>query len=247
MARECKLSGLIRNFMSVATTSATVPTEVLALPSPSEPDLQASSWTFNLKKKDAVQNSDVIAGKLSINNVEAKVLIDSRATRPLISESFAGRINCDKKDMNEVMNIVISNQEKVPVSQFCPECEIDVSGHKFPVDLILFKIGEFNIILGLDWLGKNIAQIDCKSKRVYLRSKNGMKVVFKGQKKEQLFLTAVQASKLLRKGAEPVLKAPYKMAPAEMKELASQLQELLNKYKAQYVAMGSTSSVCKEK
>ncbi|XP_074339169.1 uncharacterized protein LOC141714008 [Apium graveolens] len=150
--------------MSVATTSATVPTEVLALPSPSESVPQASARTFNLKMKDTVQNLDVIAGKLSINNVEAKVLTNSGATRSFISESFAGRINCDKKDMNEVMSIVISNQEKVPVIQFCPECEIDISGHKFPVDLILFKLGEFNIILGMDWLRKNSAQIDCSLK-----------------------------------------------------------------------------------
>ncbi|XP_074360749.1 uncharacterized protein LOC141700996 [Apium graveolens] len=166
MARECKSSGPIQNLMSVATISASVPTEVLALPSPSEPVPQASTRTFNLKMKDIVQNLDVIAGKLSINNVEAKVLIDSGATRSFIFESFAGRINCDKKDMNEVMSIVISNQEKVHVSQLCPECEIDISGHKL---------------------------------------KNGMKVVFKGQKQEQLFLTAVQASKLLRKDCEAFL------------------------------------------
>ena len=33
----------------------------------------------------------------------------------------------------------------------------------------------------------------------------------------------------LAPGTEPVSKAPYRMAPAEMKELASQLQELLDK------------------
>ncbi|KAL8146992.1 hypothetical protein AgCh_004637 [Apium graveolens] len=112
--------------------------------------------------------------------------------------------------------------------------------------------------------------------------KSGEKVVFKGQRQEQLFLTIVQAKKLLRKGCEsflayvvdsekgnpsiedipvvnefpdvfpdelpglppdrqiefeinhapgtePVSKAPCRMAPAEMKELASQLQELLDK------------------
>ena len=38
----------------------------------------------------------------------------------------------------------------------------------------------------------------------------------------------------LAPGTEPVSKAPYRMAPVEMKELASQLQELLEKrsYKA---------------
>ncbi|KAL8124179.1 hypothetical protein AgCh_011985 [Apium graveolens] len=103
------------------------------------------------------------------------------------------------------VNVVIANQEKIPVSQLCPKCDIDISGYKFSADLILFKLGEFNIILGMDWLGKNNAQINCKSKKVYLKTKSGEKVVFKGQRQEQLFLTIVQAKKLLRKGRESFL------------------------------------------
>ncbi|KAL8119334.1 hypothetical protein AgCh_016744 [Apium graveolens] len=184
--------------------------------------------------------------------------------------------------MSEVVNVVIANQEKIPVNQFCPKCEIDISGYKFSADLLLFKLGEFDIILGMDWLGENNTQINCKTKKVYLKTKSGEKVVFKGQRQEQLFLTIVQDKKLIRKGCEsflayvvdsekgspsiedipvvnefpdvfpdelpglppdqkiefeinlapgkePVSKAPYRMAPAEMKELASQLQELLDK------------------
>ncbi|XP_074365306.1 uncharacterized protein LOC141706442 [Apium graveolens] len=242
MARECKSPGPIRSMMSVSMTSSTVPAEVLTLPPPSEPVPQASSRNFNLKMKDVVHNSEVIVGKLSVNNVEAKVLIDLGATRSFISENFAGRLNCDKKNMSEIMNI----------------------------------LGEFDIILGMDWLRKNNAQID-SSKRVYSRTRNRNKVMFKGQKQGQMFLSADQQNKLLGKGyeaflayvvntkkevprkeknmlvkelpnvfpeelpgvpldrqiefeinlalgAEPVLKAPYKMEPTEMKELASELQ-----------------------
>ncbi|XP_074355745.1 uncharacterized protein LOC141695396 [Apium graveolens] len=110
-----------------------------------------------------------------------------------------------ESDMSEAMSIVIANQEKIPVSQFCPQCEIDISGHKFSVDLILFMLGEFDIILGMDWLRKNNAQIYCRSKKVYLRAKNESKVIFKGQKQAQLFLTAIQANKLLTKGCEAYL------------------------------------------
>lgn len=115
-----------------------------------------------------------------MNNVEAKVLFDSGSTRSFISESFVNRLKCDKKTLNKVTDVVIANQEKVPVSQYHHKCEIDVSGHKFSADLILFKLGEFDIILGMDWLGENSAQIDCKSKKVYLRAKNGERVLFKG-------------------------------------------------------------------
>ncbi|KAL8105263.1 hypothetical protein AgCh_029162 [Apium graveolens] len=282
IARECKATGPVKALMNVVSTSANVPAEVLALPPPHTTTPQATARTFDLKMKDVVQNSEVIAGTLLLNNVKAKVLIDSGATRSFILETFVDKLQCDKMIMSEVVNVIIANQEKIPVNQLCPKCEIDISGHKFSADLILFKLGEFDIILGMDWLGKNNAQIDCKTKKVYLKTKSGEKVVFKGQRQEQLFLTIIQAKKLLRKGCEsflayvvdseksnpgiedvpivnefpdvfpeelpglppdrkiefeinlapgtePVSKAPYRMAPAEMKELASQLQELLDK------------------
>ncbi|KAL8148086.1 hypothetical protein AgCh_005431 [Apium graveolens] len=205
IAKECRSTRLIKNMINIENISIVVPPEMLVLPPPPTMTPQASERTFNLKMKDVVQNSEVIADKLSINNVEAKVLIDSGATRSFISKTFANKLNCDKKNMSEAMDIVISNQEKIHVSQFFPQYEIDISGHKFLVFLILFKSGEFDIILGIDWLGKNNAQIDCRSKKVYFLAKNGNKVIFKGQKEEQLFLTTIQARKLLRKGCEAYL------------------------------------------
>ncbi|KAL8098310.1 hypothetical protein AgCh_031179 [Apium graveolens] len=104
IARECKSTGPVKALMNVASTSASVPAE------------------------DDVQNSEVIAGTLLLNNVEAKVLIDSGATRSFISENFVDKLQRDKMVMKEVVNMVIVNQEKIPVSQLCPKCEIDISG-----------------------------------------------------------------------------------------------------------------------
>ena len=49
----------------------------------------------------------------------------------------------------------------------------------------------------------------------------------------------------LAPGTEPVSKAPYRMAPVEMKELATQLQELLDKRSNQTkcITLGSTSFI----
>ena len=138
------------------------------------------------------------------------------------------------------------------------------------------------MIIGMDWLTNYNSQIDCKAKRVALKSPVGRTVIFKGQKQSKKFLTILQAKKLLRQGCEaylahvvdnqkevrnleeisvvnkfpdifpdelpglppdreieiaielapgtePVSKAPYRMAPVEMKELANQMQDLLDK------------------
>ncbi|KAL8095604.1 hypothetical protein AgCh_036864 [Apium graveolens] len=143
-------------------------------------------------------------------------------------------------------------------------------------------LGEFEVILGMDWLSNHEVQIECKSKKVKLRTKDGEKVIFRGKRQEKKFLMAIETKRLLcqgcevylahvmdvekesvriedipivrdfpdvfpdelpglppdreieftidlASGTEPVSKAPYCMAPVEMKELAAQLQELLDK------------------
>ncbi|KAL8104850.1 hypothetical protein AgCh_028861 [Apium graveolens] len=91
----------------------------------------------------------------------------------------------------------MANKDKVPVKQFCPSCSLEISEDMFPVDLIPFELGAFDVILEeLPGLPPN---------------------------------REIEFSIDLIPGAEPVSKAPYRMAPMEMKDLAKQLQELLDK------------------
>ncbi|XP_063938040.1 uncharacterized protein LOC135147916 [Daucus carota subsp. sativus] len=238
--------------------------------------------TYNMTMRDAVQDADVVAGTLTVNSLCAKVLIDSGATRSFISEYFVPKLSRPIELLNEVMNIELANQERVPVSQVYRNCEVEILGNKFCADLIPFKLGEFDVILGMDWLSKHNAQIDCRSTKVILKTPNEKTIVFRGQKQVKKFLTMIQTKRLLRQGCEayiayvtdqsrelvkledipvvnefpdvfpdelpglppdreiefaidlapgtePVSKAPYRMAPVEMKELATQLQDLLEK------------------
>ncbi|KAL8113860.1 hypothetical protein AgCh_020954 [Apium graveolens] len=65
--------------------------------------------------------------------------------------------------------------------------------------------GEVDVILGMDWLFSNGAQIDCERKRVKIRAQNGKEVVFRGQRQTQKFLTMLQVKRLLRRGNEAYL------------------------------------------
>ncbi|KAL8119598.1 hypothetical protein AgCh_016919 [Apium graveolens] len=65
--------------------------------------------------------------------------------------------------------------------------------------------GEFDVILGMDWLSSNDAQIDCKGKKVKLNILGKKGVIFRGKRQKQKFLTMAQANKMLRKGNEAFL------------------------------------------
>ncbi|XP_063950154.1 uncharacterized protein LOC135152907 [Daucus carota subsp. sativus] len=217
------------------------------VPAPSNPTLRImgstpvvsevpKARTYNMTMKDAVQDADVVAGTLTVNSLCAKVLIDSGATRSFISEDFVPKLNCPIELLNEVMNIQLANQERVPVSQVYRNCEVEILGSKFCADLIPFKLGEFDVILGMDWLSKHNAQIDCRNKKSRELVKledipvvNEFPDVFPDELPGLPPDREIEFAIDLAPGTEPVSKAPYRMAPVEMKELATQLQDLLEK------------------
>ena len=97
--------------------------------------------TFNMTMRDDVQNSDVVAGTLSVNSVPAKVLIDSGATRSFISRKFSQQLSCPSCLLKDVLVIETANKDRTPVNQVCPDCEIEILGHQFHANLIPFKLG----------------------------------------------------------------------------------------------------------
>ena len=70
---------------------------------------QPRARTFNMTMKDAVKDADVVAGTLPVNSVNAKVLIDSGATKSFISHDFALKLHCDIELLKEAMIVKIAN------------------------------------------------------------------------------------------------------------------------------------------
>ncbi|KAL8132341.1 hypothetical protein AgCh_007999 [Apium graveolens] len=86
--------------------------------------------------KDAIMDTDIVAGTLIVNYLCAKVLVDSRTTRSFISQDFVNKLNCSFELLNEIMTLELENQDSGFVNQVCTDCEIEISGNKFGVDLI---------------------------------------------------------------------------------------------------------------
>ncbi|XP_074362273.1 uncharacterized protein LOC141702510, partial [Apium graveolens] len=109
------------------------------------------------------------------------------------------------KDLNEPLSIEVANRDKVSVNQFCPRCQIEICGHFFSVDLIPFQLGEFDVILGMDWLSQHKANTDCKKKKVLTYSEDNRRIVYQGRKQDKNFFSILEAKRLLRQGCEAYL------------------------------------------
>ncbi|XP_074323932.1 uncharacterized protein LOC141660849 [Apium graveolens] len=146
----------------------------------SNANIKPTARTFNMTLKDAITDNDVIAGMLLVNSTKACVLIDSGATRSFISENFVYKLGLELKSLNEDMMVEIVNQEVISVNRVCPNCTIEIQGKPFVVDLILFKLGKFDVILGMDWLTRYDAQINFRIKRVSLKSPDNKSIILRG-------------------------------------------------------------------
>ncbi|XP_073136819.1 uncharacterized protein [Henckelia pumila] len=142
------------------------------------------------------------------------------------------------------------NQEELSSDLIIRGCSIQIQGHELYADLIILKMSDFDVIFGMDWLSCYEATIDCKRRKVVLKTKDGETFLFHATPKNNssLLISVGKAWQLLNKGCaglpparevefgielmpgtQPASKAPYRLAPTEMKELKEQLQELLNK------------------
>ncbi|GJW53716.1 putative reverse transcriptase domain-containing protein [Tanacetum coccineum] len=138
-------------------------------------------------------------------------------------------------------------------------CTLSLVNHVFEIDLMPIELGTFDIIIGMDWLVKHDAVIVCGEKIVRIPYGNKTLIVegdkgvsrLKKKSKEKRLEDVpvirnfpevfpeefpglppprqVEFRIDLVPGAAPVARAPYRLAPYEMKELSVQLQELLEK------------------
>ena len=166
----------------------------------------------------------------------------------------------------------------------CIRNVLKVHDRDFSVDLIAFPFHEFDLILGMDWLSKHRAIVDCDKKTVVLKCSDLSEVILHGIQFGSVsnIISTIQVRHFLRKGCEaflalvldskrgqvnlgdipvikefsdvfpkelpgfpperevdlvievlhgtvPISRTPYRMAPTELKELKTQLQELLDK------------------
>ncbi|GJX49395.1 putative reverse transcriptase domain-containing protein [Tanacetum coccineum] len=117
-------------------------------------------------------------------------------------------------------------------------CTLNLLNHPFNINLMPVELGSFDAIIGMDWLAKYQAIIVCAEKIVRKSEKKRLEDVPIVRDFPEVFpedlpglppTRQVEFQIDLIPGAAPVARAPYRLAPSEMKELSEQLKELSDK------------------
>ena len=93
------------------------------------------------------------------------------------------------------------------VNRVYRDCPIRIREYKFPRGLIELSFREFDVILGMDWLARHQVVVDCRMKRVTLRTPSAKEVTFIGERSNHLsnVISAAIARTMVRNGCEAYL------------------------------------------
>jgi hypothetical protein len=85
--------------------------------------------------------------------------------------------------------------------------QLVINGCEMKVDLLPLELHDFDVILGMDWLSMNKAQMDCFAKTVTFHGTDGRKIVFRGERNviPNCIVSAMTARKMIKKGCEAYL------------------------------------------
>ncbi|KAL5570134.1 hypothetical protein UlMin_026709 [Ulmus minor] len=239
---------------------------------------------FAMTKEDVETSPTIVTGIMFVYENPAYVLIDSGATHSFINPMLVKKLGKSLSILDAPFCVSTPSGKCLEASSILKDCLLLIEGHVLTADLVVLGIHDFDIILGMDWLSKHYATIECHEKEVLFQPSGVPSFRFVGAKSKPRIpiITAMKARRILNKGCvgylaslielpenglpanqvpvvqefidvfpeylpglppdreikfsidlvpgtAPISKAPYRMAPSELKELKVQLQELMDK------------------
>ncbi|GJU28612.1 putative reverse transcriptase domain-containing protein [Tanacetum coccineum] len=193
----------------------------------------AQGWVYAVgnaeKRGNAPGNPDanVVTGTFLLNNHYASILFDTGADRSFISTAFSSLINIAPTPLENCYDVKLADGKLVGIDTIIRGCTLNFLDHPFNIDLMPVELGSFDVIIDISAKkeedkseGKQIKDVPIVRDfpEVFPEDLPGLPPA-----------RPVEFQIDLIPGAAPVARAPYRLAPSEMKELSEQLQELSDK------------------
>ncbi|GJX62850.1 putative reverse transcriptase domain-containing protein [Tanacetum coccineum] len=215
---------------------------------------EAKRKAYVLGGGDANPDSNVFKGTFLLNNHYAFILFGSGADRSFISTTFSTLLDITPDTLDVSYAVELADGRISETNTMIRGCTLGLLGHPFNIDLMSVELRSFDVIIGMDWLANHYAVIVYDEKVVRIPYGDEVLIVQGdiGSRREKSKLSIISCTKThkyveredlpglpptrqvefqidLVLGAAPMARAPYRLAPTELQELSTQLQELSDK------------------
>ncbi|GJS38307.1 putative nucleotidyltransferase, ribonuclease H, partial [Tanacetum coccineum] len=127
-------------------------------------DNQARGRAFMMGAKEARQDPNIVMGTFTLNNYFTTTLFESGADYSFVSTTFLPLLDIEPSNLGFCYETEIASRQLVEIDKIIRDCKLEIEGHVFDINLIPF--GSFDVIIGMDWLSDNKAEIVCHDKVV---------------------------------------------------------------------------------
>lgn len=186
---------------------------------------QARVYSLTLGGVDTEEGfAEVVTGTVHLFDSLACTLFDSGATYSFISSTYVKLCSINTQPLEQNVNVATPAGDVITCRKSVKDCPIIIRERTLPANLVVFQMLGFEIILGMDWLSRYYASIDCRKKEIIFRSPNEEEFIFHGSQVRVTLplLSAFQASRSVRRGA-PAFLAYVKAKPEVEKKLEGTL------------------------
>ncbi|GJR66908.1 putative reverse transcriptase domain-containing protein [Tanacetum coccineum] len=140
------------------------------------------------------QNPNVVTGTFHLNDHYACILFDSGAKKSFVSLRFTHLLIFPQRLITSY-EVELADGKVVSTNTVLRSYTLVLLNHVFKIDLLLTRLGSFDVIVGMDWLSYHRAVIDCYEKIVCIPLPNGeiLKVQGERPEKDPISLACIKA------------------------------------------------------
>ena len=172
----------------------------------SAPGIQIEAHTqarvYAVTQQDADAAPNVVTGIICILDHDAYTLVDPGAIHSFASKPFLDRFQIETQPLEGRMRVSLLAGDLLFSDRVVRDSRVLIEGQEFPADLVALDMRDFDVVLGMDWLSRHRATLDCYKKEVKFHRPGKLEVKFRGIRRElsSNMISTMVAQRMLRKG-----------------------------------------------
>ena len=111
-------------------------------------------------------NGALVEGTFLVNSMPARILFDTGATHSFISSVFMHACGLVPVELDIPFELSSPLGQRVILRLLCKDCIVGLDEKEYGADLIVLALKSLDAIIGMDWMSRHGAVIDCAAKTV---------------------------------------------------------------------------------
>ncbi|XP_024969583.1 uncharacterized protein LOC112508949 [Cynara cardunculus var. scolymus] len=128
---------------------------------------------FQITAEEAWEEPDLVTGIFFVNSHSARILFDSGSMYSFVSHAFVRFLESVHVLFDRPFSVDTASGTPLVADRVFNDCTLVLEDQNFSVDLILMDIRGFDVVIGMDWLVANRADIICVQRMIRIPVSEG--------------------------------------------------------------------------